>query len=90
MRTAIVEIFADTSNAAVMRHPDRRLPGVLIQGDTLHTLCVAADEVCAAARGRLDDDSYLELNELRNKLRSLLSHYKVVLGEHQMPLPFSE
>jgi hypothetical protein len=90
MRTANVEILSDASNASVIRHPDRKFPGVLVQGDTLYSLCVAADEACAAAQGRLDTESYAELNELRNRLRALLSHYKVVLAEHGSGLPFVE
>ena len=32
MHTELVEIYSDESNMAVMRHPGRRFPGVLIQG----------------------------------------------------------
>ena len=85
-----VEIYSDASNSAVMRHPGRRFPGVLVQGDTLSSLCARADEVCASGQRQLDCDTYIELNDLRNHLWSLLLHYKVVLGEHGMPLPFSE
>ena len=34
-REATVEIFAEESNFVVLRHPSRRYPGVLIQGDSL-------------------------------------------------------
>jgi hypothetical protein len=63
---------------------------VLIQGDSLYSLCVQADEACAVARGKLGSDAYDELNELRNTIWGYLNHYKSVLGEHQIPLPFSE
>ena len=33
MYQADVEIYADTSNYAMMRHPGRENPGSLIQGD---------------------------------------------------------
>ena len=85
-----VEIYSDQSNAAVLKHPQRRFPGVLIQGDSLHALCAQADAACSSARGKLSPDEYDELNELRNTLRGYLNHYKVVLGEHKMPLPFVE
>ena len=90
MRTETVEIFSDQSNAAVMRHPDRRFPGVLIQGDSLYNLCYRADAACTAARGSLNANAYQELNSLRNVLWSYLNHYKAVLDEHQLPLPFSD
>jgi hypothetical protein len=90
MHTASVEIYSDQTNAAIMRHPDRRFPGVLIQGDSLHALCVRADEACAAAKSDLDSDAYGVLNELRNALWDYLNHYKVTLVEHQIGLPFSD
>jgi len=90
VRIEQVEIFADTSNAAVMRHPSRQFPGVLVQGDTLYSMCQAADFICARARPQLDEEVSQELNELRNQLWSLLTHYKSVLAEHDLPVPFSE
>lgn len=90
MRTENVEIYSDASNAAVMRHPGRRFPGILIQGDTLHILCKQADLACPAARDVIGEEQYEELNELRNTLWGRLNHYKVVLTEHGIPLPFSD
>jgi hypothetical protein len=90
MRTEVVEIFSDQTNAAVLRHPGRKFPGVLVQGDTLYSLCRRADDACTGAKGLVQSDAYEELNDLRNHLWSLLNHYKSVLGEHQIPLPFSE
>lgn len=84
MRTESVEIYSDETNRAVMRHPGRRFPGLLVQGDTLFTLCNMADEACA--RG----GSNKEMDCLRDALRDLLLHYKIVLGEHDMRLPFDE
>ena len=90
MRTETVEIYSDKTNAAVLRHPDRKYPGVLVQGDSLYTLCWRADQVCADARDALDSATYQELNTLRNSLWGLLTHYKSILAEHDIPVPFSE
>lgn len=90
MRIDRVEIYSDLTDRAVMRHPERRFPGVLIQGDALHSLCTRADDACVAAKEQLDADTYGHLNRLRNALWDYLTHYKVVLGEHEIPLPFSE
>jgi predicted RNase H-like HicB family nuclease len=83
MRSESVEIYSDATNAAVMRHPGRRFPGVLIQGDTLHTMLHRADEALNAG------DRY-ELEDLRDHLRDLVDHYKKVLVEHDLELPFFE
>lgn len=90
MRIEPVEIYADITNAAVLRHPARKFPGVLVQGDTLYSLCQAADFICSRAKSKLYDETSAELNELRNRLWSFLAHYKSVLEEHQLPVPFNE
>lgn len=90
MHTESVEIYSDATNAVVMRHPGRSFPGVLIQGDTLYSLCVVADSACESAVDKMKDDDFQDLNEMRNQLWSFLSHYKSVLQEHKIRLPFSE
>ena len=88
MREELVEIYSDKTNAVVLRHPGRKFPGVLIQGDTLHALCQRLDSALTEL-GR-DSDAYGQLNDLRNSLWSLKNHYKSVLLEHDCPLPFSK
>ena len=83
MRSEAVEIYSDATNAAVMRHPERRFPGILIQGDTLYTMLCRVDE--ALNTGDRD-----ELEDLRDHLRGLVEHYKSVLLKHGLELPFFE
>jgi len=90
MRVEPVEIDSDQTHAAVMRHPDSQFPGVLVQGDTLWTMCCRADEACKNGRAVFDEETYADLNSLRNALWGLLTHYKATLGNHGIPLPFSE
>lgn len=45
METISVEIFTDQGNNAVLRLPNRRYPGVLVQGDTLKNLVQTAQSV---------------------------------------------
>lgn len=88
MRSEAVEILSDQTNAAVMRHPGRAFPGVLLQGDSLYGLCQRADLACRqVGRG---EPGFAELNDLRNILWSYLNHYKATLQDHGMELPFSE
>ena len=79
MRVEPVEIYSDQTNSAVMRHPGRRFPGILIQGGTLYTICARLDELCVATRGAIDQDTFDELNDLREELRLHLTHYKSIL-----------
>lgn len=84
MRTEIVEIYSDDTNRAVMRHPGRKFPGMLIQGNTLFAQCAMADEACAK------DGSNKEFDRLHVALLDLLLHYKSVLVEHEIRVPFDE
>jgi hypothetical protein len=81
-----VEIFSDATNAAVMRHPERVFPGFLIQGDTLSNLCKQADRMCDNIGQQAD--AYEEADDLRNTLYAYLNHYRAILVEHGMKLPF--
>jgi hypothetical protein len=90
MKVEPVEIYSDRSNAAIMRHPGRNFPGVLVQGDTLWTLTSRADWLCKNLRGHVGTEAYQELNDLRNTLQGVLSHYKETLAAYGMRLPFSE
>jgi len=88
MRIEKVEIFSDATNMAIMRHPGRRFPGILIQGDTLYTLLWKADKACQkVGRG---SPGYDEIKELRDVLSDFINHYKKTLAEHSIELPFSE
>jgi hypothetical protein len=90
MRKESIEIYADTTNAAVLRHPGRKFPGVLIQGDTLYSMCQTLDHLCLKGRGKLGAEAFDELNEIRNQLWLFLNGYKATLEEHGIPLPFNE
>lgn len=80
MRLEEVEIFSDASNSAVTRHPGRRFPGVLVQGDTLHSLLMS---VRAALRGDPE-----ELTEVEGRLSVLVEHYETVLAAHGISRPY--
>ena len=71
-----------------MRHPGRKFPGLLIQGDTLNGPCQRMDEVCKLiGRG---SEAYEEANWVRNDLWALRNHYVNVLDVHRMKLPFAD
>lgn len=90
MKKEMVDILSDATNQPVMRHPGRNYPGVLVQGDTLHSYCRTLDEVCRELRENNVELAFDEINELRNALWDKLNHYKYVLGEHDIELPFNE
>lgn len=85
-----VEIYSDRTNAVVLRHHGRKHPGVLVQGDALFMMFQCADAACEAARGVFPSEAQDELTDLRDTLLAYLDHYKTVLGEHGMAMPFPE
>jgi len=89
MRAELIEIYSDATNAVVIRHPGRRFPGVLVQGDTLHSL-VRSLEQARRETESTDSDSRDALDEVIEQLQQLLGHYKAVLAEHDIELPFDD
>ncbi len=85
MRIENVEIYSDQSNMPVVRHPGRKFPGLLVQGDTLHALCAQSAVTLSDSPDAVD-----ELRDLHSTLLAMLEHYKSVLDEHQISLPFVE
>jgi len=85
MRIENVEIYSDQSSMPVVRHPGRKFPGLLVQGDTLHALCVQTAVALSDSPDAVD-----ELRDLHGTLLAMLEHYKSVLDEHQISLPFVE
>lgn len=77
MKKIEVEIFTDQGNNAVLRLPDRKFPGLLLQGDTLKNLTEAAERVAELSDGG-GSELKEEAAELADSLRDLLRWYESV------------
>ena len=82
MQTELVEIYSNT----IMRHPLRRFPGMLIQGDSLYILSQNVAEALAYAEP--ESDQWYVLKELAEGLQGRVDHYVEVMREHNLELPF--
>ena len=71
-----------------MRHPGRRFPGVLIQGDTLASLVNRLDAIRRQIGGA--EEAAAELADVHEHMKELLLHYRNVLLSHSMELPFRD
>ena len=76
-----VEIYSEAVNAAVVRTPGRRFPGVIVQGDTLANLSGLAEAVAAECASE-------EAKELAGLLDGFREHYERVMSEHGLDLPY--
>lgn len=72
-------------NFAVVQQPGRQFPGVVVQGDSLSTLCEQATLIAEQAR---DSDAYDEAADLRDGLNEILRFYIEVLEQPGTRLPF--
>jgi hypothetical protein len=88
MRELLVELYSEPTNNAVMRIPGRKFPGVLVQGDSLRTLYLAADAVWRRAVKQGDNALTDEALTLRESLLEMIGGYEMVLAENQLPLPY--
>lgn len=89
MKVESVEIYSDATNMAVMKHPGRAYPGVLVQGDTLHSM-VASLRYVIGNGDCLPDEAAGRLQEVAERLEDMLTHYRSVLAANQIQLPFSD
>jgi len=88
MRHADVEVFGDAVNASVLRLPGRKYPGILVQGDSLHTLLRSVAQATEALRLGRGDDAEAELVDLLGTLRQYQAAYEAALEAAGIPLPY--
>jgi hypothetical protein len=84
-----IEVFSQVTNAAIVRMPTRRFPGVVIQGDSLHILYSLADTLVQLAAPHNDADLSGEAEGLRDLLAGYVASYESVLKDHGLELPYS-
>jgi len=91
MKTENLEVYSDASNHAVVRPPGRQLPGSVIQGDTLSSLCADARELSLRLKAITphDDELLWIAQGIQEQLLERLLHYQQVLIAHGIPLPYS-
>ena len=88
MRVEEIEIYSDTTNSAVIRHPARKFPGILIQGDTIYSMQKTTERVLSNLDIEKNEEAYFEIKDLCEFLTALTHHYKNTLLGHKMDLPF--
>ena len=67
----------------------RRFPGVVIQGDTLHALCCAVNEIAELARRTGDAELIESVGLLGEGLNVRLRFYEETLAKNGYSLPYS-
>jgi hypothetical protein len=84
-----IQILSEASNMAIVRLPGRRFPGVVVQGDTLKSLCEVSAELVTALQEGNNQDAVEAATYLREALEARLKAYEAVLTAAGEMLPYS-
>jgi len=84
------ELLSAPENYAVVQLPGRNFPGVVMQGDSLHSLTRRLEKMLAGSRvgNFAHDDLVAELDDLVSLFSEVLSHYERVCVERGVELPY--
>lgn len=82
------DLLSRPVNFAVVQLPERSYPGVVVQGDTLHSLQKQVELM-----GRLLEKKELEgladeIEDLNTRLSEALTHYEYICSERGISLPY--
>jgi hypothetical protein len=77
MQRLELEVYGYERNMAVVRLPDHRVPGSVIQGDSLRHLCYLADSIAGRVREDHDRELCNDAAELVRLLQQRLRVYEM-------------
>ena len=88
--TKHVELFSPSANYAVVQLPDRKFPGVVVQGDSLNELVRDISAMAELLSANRLEDLRDEIDYMRDKLTEVLGHYEQVCVARGIELPYSK
>ena len=77
------KLLSPPHNYAVVQLPERRYPGIVVQGDSFHSLIGDLQE----ALNEPEDREFL-INELIERLKTIQAQYEAVLSKAGIELPY--
>lgn len=83
-----IELLSRPANYAVVQLPGRKFPGVVFQGDSLHSLLQSITELCQLTEKYGDDGVAASLAELSESLSEVVQLYEKVCSDRGIPLPY--
>ncbi len=91
MNRVEIEAYSQDSNAWVIKTPGRKVPALVLQGDSFCALFTTAQSLVERARacGCGDPELLGEAEELRDVLWHQLHHYEDTLRAAGLPLPYN-
>jgi len=83
-----IKIFSYLPNSAIVQLPERKFPGIILQGDSLSILFDQAKEIYLRAKQLPDEEIQYEALMMVEIIQEYLSHYEEVLNKHGLELPY--
>lgn len=83
-----IELLSRPVNFAVVQLPERKHPGVVIQGDTLNGLVRRLEGMRSLLKEGVLDDLALEIEDVGAQLSGALDHFEAVCTERGIELPY--
>jgi hypothetical protein len=88
--TEMATLLSPATNYAVVQLPGRKLPGIVVQGDSAHNLLAQISTIQKLASKYADEDLDAEIEGLRDLLSDAVSHYEMVCSRQGIQLPYSK
>ncbi|MFZ6760665.1 DUF6959 family protein [Undibacterium sp. Ji50W] len=83
-----VTLLSKPTNFAVVQLVERKYPGIVFQGDSLHSLVIRLQNLQLLLRSNRIDDLDIEPGEICEQMRDALTHYEFVCSEQKITLPY--
>ncbi len=88
MKLVEMELYTAQTNYAVVRLPERRYPGVVVQGDSLASLVSDLSKTLARASKTGDEELTEILEDLLIRFDEVKRDYELALKSHHISLPY--
>jgi hypothetical protein len=86
-----VVILSKQPNCVILKLPWRTFPSVALQGDSLSILVDLSESLAVRLKNAKEEEVTREMaEELSELLRAYLNHYKYILKQNNIALPFPE
>ena len=76
------------ANGAVVQLPERKYPGIVVQGDSLSILVSDFEELKKNIAQKDESEIAASLDMIESHLKERLEFYESVLAKHGIPLPY--
>ena len=86
---ASAKILEVGGNGAVVQLPERKFPGLVVQGDSLAILASNVEELRESIAKKDSSEVEASLAMLERSLNERVEFYESVLAKHQIQLPYA-